>query len=142
MALNRAEAIAATIVAIWIAAFPAAILLAPTPSPLPPAADAAQPASAAIAAPPIDAALARPLFGATAPEPMPDLPELVGIAGRLNVDAVALVRSADGSTRTLAIGESIDGWRLQSLAIDAAGFARGGRQVRVAMPGSDGAPAQ
>jgi hypothetical protein len=60
---------------------------------------------------------------------------LTGIAGRLNRDAVALVRIADGSARTLAVGESVDGWRLESLAIDAAFFTRGRERVRVAMQG-------
>lgn len=62
-----------------------------------------------------------------------DAPVLTGIAGRLNRDAVALVRLADGSARTLAIGESVDGWRLESLAIDAAYFTRGRERARVAM---------
>lgn len=76
----------------------------------------------------------RPLFavaeGDTAPA---DAPVLTGIAGRLNRDAVALVRLADGSARTLAVGASVDGWRLESLAIDAAFFTRGRERVRVAM---------
>lgn len=62
-----------------------------------------------------------------------DAPALVGIAGRLNRDAVALVRLSDGSARTLAVGASVDGWRLESLAIDAAFFTRGRERVRVAM---------
>lgn len=72
-----------------------------------------------------------------------DAPALVGIAGRLNKDAVALVRLADGSSRSLGVGESVDGWRLESLAIDAAFFTRGRERVRVAMdmpePAPDGA---
>lgn len=95
-------------------------------------------------APPLDAAFERPLFVASAPVPVAepdaaaadgfDRPELVGIAGRLNRDAVALVRSADGGTRTLSVGDSVDGWRLESLAIDAALFVRGGERARVALP--------
>lgn len=61
-------------------------------------------------------------------------PQLVGIVGRLGQDAVALVRDAGGQTRTLQIGESIDGWQLAALAIDAAFFTRGGERVRVALP--------
>ena len=61
-------------------------------------------------------------------------PQLVGIVGRLGQDAVALVRDASGQTRTLQIGESIDGWQLAALAIDAAFFTRGGERVRVALP--------
>ncbi|WP_430635286.1 hypothetical protein [Sphingomonas hankookensis] len=33
-------------------------------------------------------------------------------------------------------GDSIDGWQLRSLAIDAAYFTRGGQNARVPMPGS------
>jgi hypothetical protein len=81
----------------------------------------------------------RPLFaiaegGEAAPA---DAPALVGIAGRLNKDAVALVRLADGNARSLSVGESVDGWRLESLAIDAAFFTRGRERVRVAMDAAD-----
>lgn len=62
-----------------------------------------------------------------------DAPALVGIAGRINRDAVAMVRLADGGSRSLSVGESVDGWRLESLAIDAAFFTRGRERVRVAM---------
>lgn len=89
---------------------------------------------------PLARAYARSLFGAgengimesdAAP---PDAPELVGVAGRIGRDAVALVRAADGATRTLAIGEGVDGWTLESLAIDAAFFTRGGQRARVPLP--------
>ena len=85
--------------------------------------------------PAIAAAYERPLFAvAEGRAEMPaDAPALVGIAGRLNRDAVALVRLADGSSRSLGVGESVDGWRLESLAIDAAFFTRGRERVRVAM---------
>ncbi|MEG3179681.1 hypothetical protein [Sphingomonas sp. LT1P40] len=66
-----------------------------------------------------------------------DAPALVGIAGRLNRDAVALVRLADGGSRSIAVGESVEGWRLESLAIDAAYFTRGRERVRVAMAAAD-----
>lgn len=83
----------------------------------------------------------RPLFSLAEPEAAPaDAPELTGIAGRIDRDAVALVRLQDGSARTLAIGESVDGWRLESLAIDAALFTRGRERVRVALA-SEPAPA-
>jgi len=52
-----------------------------------------------------------------------------------------MVRTADGSTRTLRVGESVDGWRLGSLAIDAAFFERGSEKARVPLPvGDDSAP--
>ncbi|UYY59644.1 hypothetical protein [Sphingomonas sp. S2-65] len=63
-----------------------------------------------------------------------DAPALVGVVGRLGDDAVALVRGADGATRTLQIGESVDGWQLAALAIDAAFFTRGAQRVRVPLP--------
>lgn len=85
--------------------------------------------------PPLARAYERPLFGTSEPAAAPaDAPQLVGIVGRLNVDAVALVKSSDGATRTLAVGESVDGWNLASLAIDAAFFTRGGERVRVPLP--------
>lgn len=71
--------------------------------------------------------------------PPADAPALVGIAGRLNRDAVALVRLADGGSRSLAVGESVEGWRLESLAIDAAFFTRGRERVRAALAGEDAA---
>lgn len=77
----------------------------------------------------------RPLFAIAEPVDAPaDAPQLVGIVGRLNVDAVALVKASDGTTRTLRVGESADGWSLASLAIDAAFFTRGGERVRVPLP--------
>ncbi|WP_404337510.1 hypothetical protein AB2M62_02470 [Sphingomonas sp. MMS12-HWE2-04] len=92
------------------------------------------------ALPDLAAAYERPLFaaasGADAPLPQ-DAPALVGIAGRLGADAVALVRGADGTTRTLHPGESIDGWQLASLAIDAAFFTRGAQRVRVPLPAGE-----
>ncbi|MEP9359837.1 hypothetical protein [Sphingomonas sp. KR3-1] len=82
----------------------------------------------------------RLMFATSEPAEAPsDAPQLVGIVGRLNVDAVALVKSSDGSTRTLRVGESVDGWSLASLAIDAAFFTRGAERVRVPLPIEPGA---
>jgi hypothetical protein len=99
-----------------------------------------RPVTAPLAAPPqpaLAAVYSRPLFAAApaeASEALPeDAPPLIGIVGRLDQDAVALVRTQDGTTRTLRIGESVDGWRLESLAIDAAFFTRGSQRVRVAL---------
>ncbi|WP_448503199.1 hypothetical protein [Sphingomonas sp.] len=82
-------------------------------------------------------ALERPLFGAVEAEAEAeaagDAPQLLGIAGRLNRDAVALVRAGDGATRSMAPGERVDGWRLESLSADAALFRRGNRRARVAL---------
>lgn len=96
-------------------------------------------------APPLDATLARPLFTEPAAEsvvvaddpggfgPSLEAPELVGVVGRLPDDAVALVRSANGRTRTLHIGDSVEGWRLSALAVDAAFFTRGDERIRVGL---------
>lgn len=101
-------------------------------------AEAASVPLAVKASPPLAAAFERPLFGAPAEAgeaALPgDAPALVGIVGRLGQDAVALVRTADGTTRALQIGESVDGWQLASLAIDAAYFTRGAQRVRVPLP--------
>lgn len=75
-------------------------------------------------------ALAQAPDGAGAPTREPNL---VGIVGRLPDDAVALVRADDGRTRSLRRGQSFDGWRLASLAGDAALFIRGGERIRVSI---------
>lgn len=99
------------------------------------------------ARPPMAAALARPLFSepvdpataATVDEhdvPLdPDAPpRVVGVAGRLPGDAVALVRTEGGRTKSLRVGDSFGDWRLVALASDAALFERGGKRTRVALP--------
>lgn len=75
--------------------------------------------------PPLDPAKAPQIEGA---------PRLVGIAGRLPDDAVAMVRAGDGTTKILAVGQSHDGWTLKTLSPDAALFIRDGRQVRSFLP--------
>jgi hypothetical protein len=115
------------------------ILLVPRSAPDEPeiAAQLPAPLATPASAPPLSAVYERPLFEAAEAEQtaLPgDAPALVGIVGRLGADAVALVRSADGATRALQIGESVDGWQLASLAIDAAFFTRGAQRVRVPLP--------
>lgn len=121
-----------------VAAAMPALLLRPSPG-RPAMATAQPPLAAPPEAPPLAAAFTRPLFAAGTGDTTaaPDAPALVGVVGRLNQDAVALVRTADGSTRTLAPGESVDGWRLESLAADAAYFTRGNQRARVPVPGED-----
>lgn len=98
---------------------------------------ATAPLAAPASPPPLRAAFARTLFAPPAADALPaDAPQLLGVVGRLGRDAVALVRGSDG-TRTLAPGDSIDGWQLRSLAIDAAYFTRGGQSARVPMPGGE-----
>lgn len=135
--IARREKIALIAAAVPALAMPAILLLsfvtaAPPPSATP------QPPLAAPAQPPLTAAFARPLFAGAPAAALPqDAPALVGIVGRLDQDAVAMVQTSDGATRTLHIGESVDGWRLASLAIDAASFTRGSEQVRVPLPSAD-----
>ena len=94
------------------------------------------------AAPAVSAAYARELFAtgaAAVPEDAAvpsDAPDLAGIVGRIGQDAVALVRTG-GATRTIAVGEAVDGWTLESLAIDAAFFTRGGQRARVPLAAGD-----
>ncbi|UUL83941.1 hypothetical protein [Sphingomonas qomolangmaensis] len=136
MALTREQIGWSAALALLAIATPAVVLLAPSPEPL---RALSSPSQTTLAArPPLDAALGRSLFGAvTEARATPaDAPALVGIAGRLNVDAVAMVRTSEGASRTLAVGEAVDGWQLRALAIDAAFFTRGTQEARVPMPGS------
>lgn len=140
MAMSRTERRVLIAVGLISAIVPVIALYPYAPEPQP----GARPAVATIVPPPLPAparVFERPLFAAAEGDAAPaDAPVLTGIAGRLNRDAVAIVRIADGSARTLAVGESVDGWRLESLAIDAAFFTRGRERVRVAMATSDAEP--
>ncbi|OAN57255.1 hypothetical protein [Sphingomonas sp. TDK1] len=142
--MSRRQGLALALAAIVAVAMPAMLLRPGTP---PPAVPARAVRSLEIGGrPPLAHAYDRALFAATAAEeaPLPaDAPQLTGIVGRLGTDAVALVRTAQGSSRSLALGDSVDGWKLESLSIDAALFSRGGQRARVPMPAADaGPPAQ
>jgi hypothetical protein len=117
------------------------ILLQPGAQPVADAPIAAQQPIAPPPQPALSSAFERTLFAAVpaaADESAPqDAPALIGIVGRLDQDAVALVRTADGTSRTLAVGASVDGWKLESLSIDAGYFTRGAQRVRVPLPTSD-----
>ncbi|WP_294336327.1 hypothetical protein [uncultured Sphingomonas sp.] len=140
--MTRAERIAvaaATVVAIATPALLLGIGREPVPAlPAVPALLAARPPAVG------SKVYTRDLFGGsaagasteneTAPE---DAPQLAGIVGRIGADAVAMVRTADGRTRTIAVGEGLDGWTLESLAIDAAYFTRGGQKARVPLPAGE-----
>lgn len=134
MALSRSQAIALGTAGAFALGLPTVMLsfggTVPVRQPVPEARTVVAPP-----VPPIAAIYERSLFApAEGSDAAPaDAPALVGIAGRLNRDAVALVRLGDGSSRSLKVGESVDGWRLESLAIDAAFFTRGREWVRVAM---------
>ncbi len=126
---ERLILLATGIVAVTIPAW----LLSGAPAPVA-AEDDAAPLAPPAAPPPLRAAFARALFAPPAAEAAPDdAPQLLGVAGRLGRDAVAMVRGTAG-TRTLAPGDSIDGWQLRALSIDAAYFTRGGQSARVPMP--------
>lgn len=128
--MTRVEAIALALAAIGAVPMPAWLLRPAVPA----ASEPAPPPLTVAAGPPLTAVFARPLFAEdSAPLPA-DAPQLVGIVGRIGSDAVAMVRTADGAGRTLAVGEGVDGWTLESLAIDAAFFTRGGQRLRVPLP--------
>lgn len=135
--IARRDAIALGVAGAFAALTPL-VLLASAERQSPMSARRALPPLTAPAPKALTAAYERPLFGlpeGVATEALPqDAPALVGVAGRLGADAVALVRGADGTTRTLAIGESVEGWQLASLAIDAAFFTRGAQRIRVPLP--------
>lgn len=141
MALTRQDRIALGLAAGFALVLPALLLgtgrAARPREAVPPARTVVAPPVAAIGAVYERALFAPAEGGGDAPA---DAPALVGIAGRLNRDAVALVRLATGGSRSLAIGESVDGWRLESLAIDAAFFTRGRERVRVAVESDAAAP--
>lgn len=120
-----------------------ALLLWRAQPPLPMAAERGETVVPAPVPPEADAGARRlfldPLDPARAPA-AEDAPKLIGIAGRLPDKAIAMVRAADGTSRTLAPGESYEGWRLESLSPDAALFSRGGRRVRSFLPAAEPEP--
>jgi len=126
LAVAAAAAVAIPMLLLWRTAPPPAAPLAGgetvRPSPVPAETGAAE-----------RRLFLEPLDPAGAPEAA-DAPKLIGIAGRLPNDAVAMVRAADGTTRVLAVGQSHDGWTLATLSPDAALFTRGGRRVRSFLP--------
>lgn len=135
--IGRRDKIALAAALAFAIAMPAVLLPSGTVPETPPPAAPQSPLSAP-PQPTLAAAFARPLFARAPAAALPqDAPALVGIVGRLDQDAVAMVQTSDGATRTLHIGESVDGWRLASLAIDAASFTRGSEQVRVPLPSAD-----
>lgn len=140
--IDRNAAIALGAALLWSVALPVVLLQPPSagePGRVPPPAAPI----AAPPAPPIAAAFQRPLFAPAGSGPVRDAtgaPELIGIVGRLSADAVAMVRTLDGTTRTLKVGEGVDGWRLAALAPDAAFFTRGAQRVRVAVATGEAPP--
>lgn len=140
--IRRGEMLIFGLAALAAVAMP--VLLLRPADPPPPALPRALAPLAGEERPPLAHVFDRSLFAADAAEDagLPaDAPQLTGIVGRLGSDAVALVRTAQGSSRSLAIGDSIDGWRLESLSIDAALFSRSGQRARVPLPAADPEPA-
>lgn len=137
--MSRAARIA-FVAALAVAVLLPIALLTPGAVPSPKSVRALPPLDAP-AVPPLRHLFDRPLFAAPIDATLPaDAPQLTGIVGRLGSDAVALVRTAQGTSRTLAIGDSVDGWKLESLAIDAALFSRGGQRARVPLPAAEPTP--
>ena len=142
MAVTRGEGIALCAAAVLAIAMPA-LLLRPAARVKPVAGVPPLTTLVPSTVPPHTSLFRRTLFGASsapaAEAPLPaDAPQLVGIVGRIGSDAVAMVRGAGGTSRTLAVGESVDGWRLESLAIDAGSFTRGNERLRVPLPAGEG----
>jgi len=107
--------------------------------------------SFALTAPPFDtdrtpgtAPPPPPAAAAAPPPPPPPAPRLVGVAAGGRSRAVALVRGADGETKVLSRGQSIDGWRLVAIGRQEAAFELNGerRTIRLDFGNkSSGAPA-
>lgn len=138
----RAERTAVAAAALVAIATPALLLgIGREPVPVAPAAPALLAARSPVAGTTV---YTRDLFGgggeggSIEDAPLPEgAPQLAGIVGRIGADAVAMVRTADGRTRTIGVGESVDGWTLESLAIDAGYFTRGGQKARVPLPAGE-----
>lgn len=81
---------------------------------------------------------------AAAPQAQP-MPTLVGLVSRAGGRGVALVRSSNGQTVTIAPGQSVDGWQLVGIGRDRATFAANGERRVAALDFSnknaEGAPA-
>ena len=102
----------------------------------PPAAPPPRPAPMLVAdAVPLDRLAARHPFGNTRPPAAEataqtdDGPDLAGIVGRFPRAGRAMVRIGSGRTRTLKVGDRVDGWRLIALTPSRATFRRGDRRV-------------
>ena len=74
---------------------------------------------------PADPSLASAPAAPPPPPPLPT-PRLVGVALARSGFGIVLVKGQDGTTKTVSLGSSIDGWRLVAIARDRASF----RQAR------------
>ena len=74
----------------------------------------------------------KAMAASAAPPPPPQqLPKLVGLIGGRGHVGLALVKTANGTTRTMRPGESVDGWHLIGLGADNAQFKSGNQMTRV-----------
>lgn len=60
-------------------------------------------------------------------------PTLVGLVSRRRGKSVAIVKDSEGQTKTLAPGQSADGWQLLSVSRTNARFASAGTEISVAL---------
>lgn len=60
-------------------------------------------------------------------------PTLVGLVSRKRGKSVAIIKDSDGQTKTLAPGQSADGWQLLSVSRTNARFASAGTEISVAL---------
>lgn len=67
-----------------------------------------------------------------APQAMPK-PTLVGLVSRRRGKSVAIVKDSDGQTKTLAPGQSADGWKLVSVGKTNARFSSAGELVNIGL---------
>lgn len=130
--------VAAALIAITL---PVALLWRTAPVPVVPLphGETVAPIPVAVEAPGSRRLFLDPLDPAHGPQ-AEDAPQLIGIAGRLPDNAVAMVRSRDGKTKVLAPGQSHEGWTLTTLSPDAALFTRGSRRVRSFLAADDPEP--
>ncbi|MEP3226283.1 MAG: hypothetical protein ABJO01_09930 [Parasphingorhabdus sp.] len=66
-------------------------------------------------------------------QPVAPAPTLVGLVSRRRGKSVAIVKDRDGQTKTLAPGQSADGWRLVSVSKTKARFASAGSEISIAL---------
>lgn len=79
-----------------------------------------------------DAAAIQAAANQPPPPPPAAVPTLVGVVVR-GRSGVALVKGADGQTRNLATGQSVDGWTMVGLNAQQAVFALNGERQTVAL---------
>ncbi|SIO20553.1 hypothetical protein SAMN02745824_3345 [Parasphingorhabdus marina DSM 22363] len=74
-----------------------------------------------------------PADGAQGQSQMTPAPTLVGLVSKRRGKAVAIIKTHDGETKTLARGQSSDGWKLVSVRKNAAVFANAGENKTIGL---------